>query len=120
VIDRKVDGVLKGVCIEIERRYQLKFLEIETDSDHVHFLVQSAPAYSVTKIVTMLKSITARAIIQRMTTVKKQLWDGVFWSDGCFSSAVGMYEDEEVIEWYVRHQGKEYENLHADYQLALF
>ncbi len=49
--------------MEIEKRYQVKFLEIGTDKDHVHFLVQSVPTYSVTKIVTMVKSLTAKEII---------------------------------------------------------
>ncbi len=53
VIDAEVDGVLKETCIEIEKRYQVKFLEIGTDRDHVHFLVQSVPMYSVTKLVRM-------------------------------------------------------------------
>ena len=32
VIDVEVDEVLKETCIEIEKRYQVKFLEIGTDS----------------------------------------------------------------------------------------
>nr|AKS10327.1 Transposase IS200 like protein [Rickettsia endosymbiont of Ixodes pacificus] len=52
----------REVCLDIEKRYQVKFLEIGTDQDHVHFLIQSVPTYSVTKIVTMVKSITARQI----------------------------------------------------------
>ena len=47
VIDGSVDQALREVCLEIETRYQLKFLEIGTDRDHVHFLVQSVPTYSV-------------------------------------------------------------------------
>ncbi|HYY15031.1 MAG TPA: IS200/IS605 family transposase, partial [Gammaproteobacteria bacterium] len=76
VFDTDVDGVLKEVCLEIEKRYQLKFLEIRTDPDHVHFLVQSIPGYSVTKIVTMIKSLTAREIFRRCPQVKRQLWGG--------------------------------------------
>ena len=45
-----VDETLKQVCLDIERHYQVKFLEIDTDKDHVHFLVQSVPTYSVTKL----------------------------------------------------------------------
>ncbi len=46
VFDPQVDEVLRDVCLEIEDRYQLKFLEIGTDKDHVHFLVQSVPTYT--------------------------------------------------------------------------
>lgn len=58
--DDRVDEVLKGVCLEIVQRYQVMFLEIGMDKDHVHFLAQSVPTYSVTKIVTRLRSLTAR------------------------------------------------------------
>ena len=44
VFDKEVDAVLKEVCLEIGKRYQVKFLEIGTDKDHVHFLVQSVPS----------------------------------------------------------------------------
>ena len=43
VFDVLVDQVLREVCLDIEKRYQIKFLEIGTDEDHVHFLVQSVP-----------------------------------------------------------------------------
>ena len=64
------------VCEEISKRYEIVFLEIGTDSDHVHFLVQSVPTYSPKKIVQIIKSITAREIFKKCPLVKKQLWDG--------------------------------------------
>jgi len=120
VFDDAVDEVLKDVCLELAARYELKFLEIGTDKDHVHFLVQSVPTYSVTKIVTILKSWTAREIFRRCPHVKKKLWGGEFWSDGYFASTVGKHVDEELIGRYVKNQGKKYHKLHSDYQLALF
>ena len=120
VIDGEVDEVLKETCIEIEKRYQVKFLEIGTDRDHVHFLVQSVPMYSVTKLVGMIKSITAREVFRRCPKVKKQLWGGEFWTDGYFASTVGKHGDEQMIGQYVKKQGKAYQQLHRDNQLALF
>ena len=120
VFDDHVDGVLKEVCLDIEKRYQMKFLEIGTDKDHVHFLVQSIPTYSVTRIVTMTKSLTAREIFKRCPEVKRQLWGGEFWTDGYFASTVGKHGNEDMIGQYVKSQGKEYKKLHEDRQLALF
>src|SRR3990172_3765773 len=82
VITPEVDQVLRQVCLEIAQRYEITFLEIGADKDHVHFLVQSVPTYSPTKIVRVIKSLTAREVFQRVPTVKKQLWGGEFWSDG--------------------------------------
>ena len=120
VFDESVDKTLRDVCLELEKRYQLKFLEIGTDEDHVHFLVQSVPSYSVTKLVTLIKSITASKIFCLCPHVKKQLWGGEFWSDGYFASTVGSHGDEHTIRNYVKGQGKEYQKLHEDRQLALF
>ena len=120
VFDIEVDKVLKEVCLELEKRYQLKFLEIGTDKDHVHFLVQSVPTYSVTKIVTIIKSIKAREIFKKCPQVKKQLWGGEFWSDGYYTSTVGKHGDENMIGKYVKNQGKDYNKLHENRQLALF
>ena len=120
VFDVQVDEVLRVVCLEIEERYQVKFLEIGTDRDHVHFLVQSVPMYSVTKLVRMIKSITAREVFHRCPKVKKQLWGGEFWTDGYFASTVGKHGDEQMIGQYVKKQGKAYQQLHRDNQLALF
>ena len=120
VFDNDVDEVLKEVCLDIEKRYQIKFLEIGTDKDHVHFLVQSVPTYSVNKIVTMIKSLTAREIFKRCPQVKKKLWGGEFWTDGYFGTTVGKHGNEDTIGKYVKKQGVEYQELHKHRQLSLF
>ena len=112
VFTEKVDEVLKAICMEIEKRYQIEFLEIGTDKNHVHFLVQSAPSYSPTNIVRKIKSITAREIFRQVPEVKKQLWGGEFWSDGFFINTVSKYGGEKIIAQYVKNQGHEYTILH--------
>ncbi len=100
-----VDEKLKEICADIALRYEIEFLEIGTDEDHVHFLVQSVPTYSPTKIVRTIKSITAKEIFRQMPEVKKQLWGGEFGSDGYFISTVGRHATEEIIKQYVKNQG---------------
>ena len=104
VFGTNVDVTLKDVCLDIEDRYEIKFLEIGTDEDHVHFLVQSVPMYSIKKVVQIIKSITAREIFRRCPQVKKQLWGGEFWTDGYFASTVGRHGDKANIGKYVKNQ----------------
>ena len=78
VFDEGVDQQLRNICLDIEKRYELKFLEIGTDENHVHFLVQSVPMYSVKKVVQLIKSLTAREIFKRCPHVKRLLWGGEF------------------------------------------
>ncbi len=123
VVTAAVDEKLKEVCLEIEKRYEISFLEIGTDEDHVHFLVQSVPMYSATKIARMIKSITAREILRVCPDVKKQLWGGEFWSDGYYVGTVGYRGNEETISRYVKEQGieKKYKRIHkGEIQLDFF
>ena len=121
VIDKKVDEIIKQTCLEITKRYEIKFIEIGTDRDHVHFLIQSIPRYSPTKIIQTVKSITAREVFRQAPEVREQLWGGEFWSDGYYVSTVGQKGSEETIRKYVQNQGKsnEYKQLHKQ-QLSLF
>lgn len=122
VLSETVDKTIKEVCIEIEKRYDIKFLEIGTDKNHVHFLLQSVPRQSPTEIIKMLKSITAREVFMKHPEVKKQLWGGEFWSDGYYVNTVSKFGNETTISQYVREQGieKEYKVLHKAEQLKLF
>ena len=105
VFDAQVDAALREVCLEISQRYEILFLEIGTDGDHVHFLMQSVPSYSPLKIVKTLKSIVGREMFKRCPHVKKKLWGGEFWSDGYFVSTVGQHGNAHTIANYVRDQG---------------
>ena len=111
VIDEGVDQVIKETCIEIGKRYEVNFLEIGTDKDHVHFLVQSVPTYSPAQIAKIIKSITAREVLGRCPEVKKKLWGGNFWSSGYYVTTVSEHGNEEVIANYVKNQGNEYKKL---------
>ena len=108
--------------MEIEKRYEVRFIKIGADKDHVHFLIQSIPTYSVKKIIQMVKSIIARELIAKVPEVKRKLWGGEFWTDGYYVSTVGQSGSEEAIRKYVQEQGKEeeYEKLYEGGQLKLF
>jgi REP element-mobilizing transposase RayT len=106
VITEGVDACIKQTCEGIMLRYEwIEFLEIGTDQDHVHFLIQSTPDHSPSEIARVVKSITARRVFAEHPEVKKQLWGGEFWSDGYFVSTVGKYANESVIRQYVKNQG---------------
>ena len=121
VFTEEVDKELRDVCLEISKRYEIRFLEIGADMDHVHFLVQTVPMYSPKKIVQTIKSITAREIFIRVSSIKKALWGGEFWSKGYFINTVGQFGNEKSITEYVKQQDqeKEYKKLHSQ-QLELF
>ena len=107
VISDTVDKTLKKICQEIEERYDIYFIEIGADKNHVHFLIQSVPKYSVSQLVKIIKSITARQIFAQCPEVKKDLWGGEFWTDGYYANTVSKNGSEKAIAEYVKNQGKE-------------
>jgi len=120
VITPAVDAALVAICLEIADRYEIEFIEIGADRNHVHFLVQSVPAYSPTKIIRTLKSITTRELLARMPLLKKSLWGGSFWSSGYYVNSVGRYGNESGTRRYIAEQGlPDYQPLY-DGQLSLF
>jgi putative transposase len=121
VLSPKVVRILLRTCKKIAERYEITFLEIGSDKDHIHFLVQSVPMYSVMKIVRTIKSITAKEIFKHAPGVKRALWGGEFWSDGYYVNTVSRHGSEQVISSYVKNQGKtDYEKLYENNQLDLF
>ena len=119
IFDSKVDEILINTCKEISKRYEINFIEIGTDEDHVHFLIQSVPTIAPMRIVTIMKSITARAIYRLYPEVKKKLWGGHIWSEGYFVSTVGKNGNEKQIENYVKNQGNKYTKLYRS-QITIF
>ena len=121
IFSDSVDKNLKNVCLEISKRFEIEFLEIGTDKDHVHFLIQSFPTMSPTQIIRTVKSITAKELFKLHPEIKEKLWGGEFWSKGYYVNTVGRHGDENTIQQYVKGQGteKEYKKLHQQ-QLRLF
>jgi putative transposase len=101
VISDAVDVELKKICFQISSCYEIEFIEIGADADHVHFLIQTVPDISPTELARTIKSITAREIFKRVPDVKMQLWGGAFWSSGIYINTVSQHGNEKMIKNYV-------------------
>jgi REP element-mobilizing transposase RayT len=99
--------LIKDICLEIEERYEIRFLEIWTDKDHIHLLIQWIPKLSPTEIIRIIKSITTKVIFKEYPKIKEKFWWGSFWSSWYYVNTVWQYWNEEVIRKYVQNQWKE-------------
>lgn len=102
---------MKQVLQDIEKRYFLTTETIGFDEDHVHFLMQAAPRYSPSRVVQIVKSITARELFKRFPEIKEELWGGEFWSDGGYIGTVGEGANADIIRSYIKKQGWNDEQL---------
>ncbi len=90
---------------EIADSYDITIDEMEVSPDHVHVFCSFPPRYSIAQVVSMFKSLSARAVFREFPQVKRQLWGGEFWEDGYFARTVGDKVTAEVIRKYIqRHK----------------
>lgn len=102
---------LKDVLVEIEKRYYIATETVGFDEDHVHILVQAAPRYSPSRVVQIVKSLTARELFRAFPEIKKELWGGEFWNDGGYIGTVGEGGNAEIIRKYIQKQGRKGDQL---------
>jgi putative transposase len=121
VFSSDVEETLKRVCIKLGAMYEMNFIEIGADENHVHFLVQGVPVLSPSRIAQIIKSITAKELFREHPSIKKKLWGGALWTTGYYINTVGQFGNETVIQKYVKEQGKEYKQIYRGaIQLSLF
>lgn len=97
--------LLKNTCLEIGQRYCFQFDAIGTDGNHMHVFVGSEPKYSPSRVMQIIKSITAKQMFKAFPEIRKQLWGGEFWSDGGYVGTIGDGVTAEIIRNYVENQG---------------
>ena len=110
-LDEQYVDWMKNVMKEIENRYFLTPETIGFDKDHVHILMQAAPRYSPSRVIQIVKSITARELFNQFPEIKKELWGGEFWSDGGYIGTVGEGTNGDIIRNCITKQGRKDDQL---------
>ncbi|MGC8496453.1 MAG: IS200/IS605 family transposase [Thermoplasmata archaeon] len=87
--DAVVD-LLKTKIREIAETFNVEVLDIECDTDHFHMLFKSTPLLKIPQFVNAIKTITSREIQRKFPEVKKDLWEGKFWSPSYFLATSGQ------------------------------
>ena len=89
----------------ISERYYFRIDAVGTDGDHLHLLIGAAPRYAPSRVMQIVKSITAKETFKAFPEIRKILYGGEFWSDGGHIDTVGDGRGLEQIRKYVEQQG---------------
>ncbi len=107
---------VREIFLEVAKNHGFEIQEVRVAPDHVHIFLSFPPRYSISRVVGMLKSISASEAFKIFPEVKRELWGGEFWEDGYFARTVGDKVTEELIKRYIRYHRDE---IHGK-QLKLF
>ena len=116
MLDGEVGQYLKEIFQAIAEEYEFMIDTMEVMEDHVHIFLEAPPSYSPSRVVQILKSISAREVMKKFPKVKKGMWSGKIWSDGYFVRSVGDKVTADVIRKYIKYQKHEDDPL----QLSMF
>lgn len=106
LLDKQVQKVIVESMKGFKERYAIEMQEMGFDGNHVHFLCRFLPKYSGGQVIRLIKSISSRHIFKDVPKVKKELWGGEFWTDGYYIGTISARGDKQVIEAYIRKQGR--------------
>ena len=97
---------IKQIFQSIANGSEFEIEVMETDKDHVHFLIRYIPRLSISQIVRRLKQESTRQLwIIHYSTLRKQYWyQKLLWSDGYFVCSIGE-ASPETIRQYILSQG---------------
>ena len=97
---------VKQEILHIANTRGYEIIAIETDKDHIHFLLSYDTADRVCDIVKIVKQETTYHLWQKYSSVlSKQYWKKkTFWSDGYFACSIGEISSA-TIQKYIESQG---------------
>ena len=102
----KLDDDVKQVFLSIAEKSDFEIEVMETDLDHVHFLIRYIPRLSIAQIVRRLIQESTRLVwLAHGGILRKQYWyQKLLWSDGYFVCSIGEASPETVRQ-YILSQG---------------
>ena len=106
LVSKQIAEDIKQFSYEICQKHHVVIKYMETDKDHIHYMVETEPTISVSKIVNLMKSYTTYHIWERHSSyLRKQFWkEDTFWTDGYFACSVGNVS-EKMLQEYIENQG---------------
>ena len=108
LLNNEIEECIKETMQGISERYEIVIDEVGFDQNHIHIFCGAPPRMAPLKVISIIKSITARKIFERFPNLrKKELWGGEFWSDGKYIGTVGEATSEKTIKNYIRNQGSD-------------
>ncbi len=107
LLNTKVEEAIVEAVRGMKERYAIEVSEIGLDQNHVHILRRFLPKYFGGQVIRVIKSISAKRVFTEAPEIKKELWGGEFWTDGYYIATISGKGNKEVIEKYIRNQGRE-------------
>lgn len=102
-----ISAEIKRLSYEIANKHNVVIRYMETDKDHIHYMIETKPNINLANFVKTMKSYLTYHIWQKYPVyLSKCFWkEKTFFSDGYFLTSIGNVS-QEVLKDYIENQGK--------------
>ena len=106
LVSKQIVDDIKQYSYEIGQKHKVIIRYMETDKDHIHYMIETEPTMSISKSVNLIKSHTTYHIWERYPDCLRKHFrkERTFWTDGSFACSVGNVS-EEMLRKYIENQG---------------
>ena len=103
---KEISESIKKYSNEICSKHNISIKYMETDTNHIHYMIEANPSICISNIVKLIKSYTTFHIWKNYPKyLRKYYWkEKTLWTDGYFVSSVGNVS-EETLKKYIENQG---------------
>lgn len=101
-----INDLVKATCNRVSEESDFTIEVMETDKDHIHFLIRYTPRLSIASIVRKLKQMSTGVLWNDYAPLlHKSFWnERTFWSDGYFVCSIGE-ASPDTVKKYILSQG---------------
>ena len=104
ILNGPVETRLIEILQQIASDNGFQILEINTEKDHVHLLVNCSPQHYIPNMIKALKGVSARLLMKEFgDSLRKKLWGGHLWNPSYFVATVSEHTEEQIRR-YIRNQ----------------
>jgi len=104
ILTPKIEKSLIKILNKITEDNEFEIIEINTDLNHIHLLIDCKPQHYIPNIIKALKGVSARLLmLEYGDELKKKLWGGHLWNPSYFIATVSE-NTEEQIRNYIKTQ----------------
>ena len=106
ILVNAVDEEIKQIMFDVAQESDFIIETMQTDGDHIHFLIDYPPTLAISSIVNRLKSMSTNRLWKQFGTyLKNQYWkEKTLWTDGYFCCSTGD-ASTDTIKQYIEEQG---------------
>ena len=105
VLYDQIDIDIKQLLNQIADDNNIKIIEMESDKDPIHLLIECTPQHYIPSIVKAFKGVSASLLLKKHPELKQRFWGGHLWNPSYFVATVSE-NTEEQIRMYRQNQKK--------------